>query len=71
LEQRPWDIGDIAKRVEEMAKKQEVIYEVAMQKDGQYQVIIRRPSAIVGHVSDFMTEAEAAAWVATQPEITS
>jgi hypothetical protein len=51
--------------------KQEAIYEVAMQKDGQYQVIIRRPSAIVGHVSDFGTEAEAEAWVAAQPEITS
>jgi hypothetical protein len=30
-------------------------------------VIIRRPSAVVGHVSDFRTEAEARAWVAAQP----
>jgi hypothetical protein len=48
---------------------QEAIYEVAMQKDGQYQVIIRRPSAVVGHVSDFRTEAEAEAWVAAQTEV--
>jgi len=51
--------------------KQEATYEVAMQKDGQYQVIVRRPSAIVGHVSDFRTEAEAEAWVAAQPGIIS
>jgi hypothetical protein len=52
-----------------MEMKQDAIYEVAMQKDGQYQVIIRRPSAVVGHVSDFRTEAEAEAWIATQPEV--
>jgi len=69
LEQRLWDVGDIVKLIEEMEMKQEAIYEVAMQKDGQYQVIIRRPSAIVGHVSDFRTGAEAEAWVAAQPEV--
>ena len=52
-----------------MEMKQDAIYEVAMQKDGQYQVIIRRPSAVVGYVSDFRTEAEAEAWVAAQPEV--
>jgi hypothetical protein len=55
------------KLVEEMEMKQEAIYEMTMQKDGQYQVIIRRPSAVVGHVSDFRTEAEARARVAAQP----
>jgi len=50
-----------------MEMKREAIYEVAMQKDGQYQVIIRLPSVVVGHVSDFRTEAEA--WVTAQPEV--
>jgi hypothetical protein len=69
LKDRLWDVCDIVKLIEEMEMKQEAIYEVAMQKDGQYQVIIRRPSAVVGHVSDFRTEAEAEVWVAAQPEV--
>jgi hypothetical protein len=52
-----------------MEMKREAIYEVAMQKDGQYQVTIRLPSVVVGHVSDFWTEAEAEAWIAAQPEV--
>jgi hypothetical protein len=64
-----WDNGDIVKLIEELEMQQEVIYEVAMQKGGKYQVIIRRPHAVVGHVSDFRTEAEAEAWVAAQPKL--
>ena len=41
-------------------------YEIVMQKDGNYQVIIRRPSTVAAHVSDFRTEAEAEAWVAVR-----
>jgi hypothetical protein len=49
-----------------MEKNKQVTYEVVMQKDGNYQVIIRRPSTVVAHVSDFRTEAEAEAWVAAR-----
>jgi hypothetical protein len=69
LEQRLSGVGELVKLIEEMEMKQQAIYEVAMQKDGQYQVIIRRPSMVVAHVSDFRTEAEAEAWVAAQPEV--
>jgi Ser/Thr protein kinase RdoA (MazF antagonist) len=53
LSDRLWDIGDIVELIEEMEMKQDAIYEVAMQKDGQYQVIIRRPSA---HSADELEE---------------
>ena len=49
-----------------MKKNQQATYEVVMEKDGNYQVIIRRPSTVVAHVSDFGTEAEAEAWVAVR-----
>jgi hypothetical protein len=47
-----------------MEMNQQAIYQVVMQKDGNYQVIIRRPSVVAAHVSDFRTEEEAEAWVA-------
>jgi len=56
---------DIVKVMEEMVMSQETTYEVRMQKDGQYQVIVRRPNSIEQHVAHFKTEAEAEAWVAT------
>jgi hypothetical protein len=69
LMDRLWDVGDIEKLIEDTEMKREAIYEVAMQKDGQYQVTIRLPSVVVGHVSDFWTEEEAEAWIAAQPEV--
>jgi hypothetical protein len=46
-----------------MEMNQRETCEVILQKDGTYQVIIRRPSAVAAHVSDFRTAAEAEAWV--------
>jgi hypothetical protein len=52
-----------------MEKTQQTTYEVTMQKDGQYQVIVRHPNAIDEHVSNFKTNAGAEAWVAAQPKV--
>jgi len=58
------EVADIVQFIAEMEMNQRATYEVVMQKDGNYQVIIRRPIAVVAHVSNFRTEAEAEAWVA-------
>ena len=51
--------------MEEMVMSQEMTYEVRMRKDGQYQVIVRRPNSIEEHVAQFKTEAEAGTRVTT------
>ena len=42
-------------------------FEVRMQKDGNYQVIVTEPGGKIDtHVSDFDSEAQAIAWVKAQ-----